>query len=420
MTHTAESQLPLVRFHLFDVFGIELEYMIVAQDSLDVLPITDKVMYAVAGAYEPEVNRGEISWSNELALHVIELKTSQPVPSLKGVQRSFQEHIRQINDILKTANARLMPTAMHPWMDPMVEMQLWKHAYNPVYEAYNRIFDCRGHGWANLQSCHINIPFGDDREFAQLHAAIRFILPILPALAASSPFMDGKTTGVLDNRLDVYRNNAKVIPSITGWVIPEVCRSKKEYESEILEKMYRDIAPLDPDNILQEEWLNSRGAIARFDRNAIEIRVIDVQENPLVDIAIATAVEKVLRALVADKWVAVDKLNQMDTLSLHNIFLQCMRDGENALIANRSYLEALGYRGASKATAGQLWDHLINTLIHPGDVEKTILHALEVILKHGTLATRIQKAWNRKPTKEGLKDIYKHLCECLENGQMFI
>ena len=39
--------------------------------------------------------------------------------------------------------------------------------------------------------------------------------------------------------------------------------------------MYRQIAPLDPDHVVQYEWLNSRGAIARFDRNAIEIRVID-------------------------------------------------------------------------------------------------------------------------------------------------
>ncbi|HAL85576.1 MAG TPA: hypothetical protein DCM31_01010, partial [Deferribacteraceae bacterium] len=37
--------------------------------------------------------------------------------------------------------------------------------------------------------------------------------------------------------------------------------------------MYRDIAPYDPECILQEEWLNSRGAIARFDRKAIEIRL---------------------------------------------------------------------------------------------------------------------------------------------------
>ena len=44
--------------------------------------------------------------------------------------------------------------------------------------------------------------------------------------------------------------------------------------------MYRAIDPLDTEGILQEEWLNSRAAIARFDRGAIEIRCMDTQECP--------------------------------------------------------------------------------------------------------------------------------------------
>ena len=50
-----------------------------------------------------------------------------------------------------------------------------------MYEAYDRIFDCRGHGWANLQAVHLNLPFSGDEEFGRLHAAIRLVLPIMPA-----------------------------------------------------------------------------------------------------------------------------------------------------------------------------------------------------------------------------------------------
>ncbi|RZA13955.1 MAG: glutamate--cysteine ligase, partial [Proteobacteria bacterium] len=35
--------------HLFDAYGIEMEYMIVNRDSLDVMPITDKVIESLAG-----------------------------------------------------------------------------------------------------------------------------------------------------------------------------------------------------------------------------------------------------------------------------------------------------------------------------------------------------------------------------------
>ena len=44
-------------------------------------------------------------------------------------------------------------------MHPETEMQLWQHNYSKIYALYNRIFDCRGHGWSNVQSMHINLPF---------------------------------------------------------------------------------------------------------------------------------------------------------------------------------------------------------------------------------------------------------------------
>src|SRR5690606_14828486 len=140
------------------------------------------------------------------------------------------------NDLLKSHGGVLMPTAMHPFMDPYSEMQLWPHERNEIYEKYNSIFDCKGHGWANLQSVHLNLPFQGDEEFARLHAAIRLVLPILPALAASSPLKDGQFTGLKDTRLDVYQSNQKKIPSIAGKVIPERVFTKEDYERTILQK----------------------------------------------------------------------------------------------------------------------------------------------------------------------------------------
>ncbi len=118
-------------------------------------------------------------------------------------------------------NAKLLPGAMHPWMDPYKETKLWLHDSKEIYDTYDRIFNCQGHGWSNLQSMHINLPFADDREFKLLHSAIRTILPILPAMSASSPIVDGEITGLMDTRLEVYRRNAERIPSITGLIVPE-------------------------------------------------------------------------------------------------------------------------------------------------------------------------------------------------------
>jgi hypothetical protein len=89
--------------------------------------------------------------------------------------------------------------------------------------------------------------------------------------------------------MEVYRHNCDRIPSLTGRVVPERAFSRREYEELIYTGMLRDIAPLDPERILQKEWLNARGAIARFDRGSIEIRVLDIQECPRADLACAAS-----------------------------------------------------------------------------------------------------------------------------------
>ncbi len=81
---------------LFSVYGIEVEYMIIDKDSFDVLPITDKLIYQVANEYLNEIEQGEIAWSNELALHVIELKTNGPAKTLKGLPELFLKNLTNI------------------------------------------------------------------------------------------------------------------------------------------------------------------------------------------------------------------------------------------------------------------------------------------------------------------------------------
>ncbi|MEJ2491706.1 MAG: glutamate-cysteine ligase family protein, partial [Desulfuromonadales bacterium] len=285
---------------LFDGFGIELEYMIVDRDTLAVLPIADRLLQSPTGEIVNEVEHGALCWSNELVLHVIELKTRGPAASLAGLAEEFTRQIGTINQLLVPFNGMLMPGAMHPWMEPDRDTCLWPHGDRSIYAAYDRIFGCRGHGWSNLQSAHLNLPFANDAEFGRLHAAVRLLLPLLPAIAAASPVVNGRLTGLLDNRIEAYRLNQARIPSITGQVIPEAVFSRAAYQETILARLYQDIAPHDSDRILQEEWLNSRGAIARFDRNAIEIRLLDVQESPYADLAIIQLVVAVLRELVTE------------------------------------------------------------------------------------------------------------------------
>ncbi len=393
---------------LFQAFGVELEYMIVDASTLAVLPITDRVLAEVAGRIESEVERGPLSWSNELVLHVLELKTNGPAPSLDGLAALFQEHVGAINAILAPMGGRLMPTAMHPTMDPDKEMRLWPHVHSTVYDAFHRIFGCRGHGWSNLQSTHLNLPFSGDDEFGRLHAAIRLLLPLLPALAASSPLVEGRPSGALDSRLDAYRGNCARIPSVTGDVVPEPVFTRAAYETEILERMYRDIAPLDPEGVLQDEWLNARGAIARFDRDTIEIRVLDVQECPAADLAILDLAVATLRALCDERHATLREQQKWPVAPLAALLRATTHDADEARIDDLAYLRLFGL--SAPCSAGEVWRRIQRALLPAAPAP--LLH----ILEKGPLARRILRSMEAgRPQAE----IYRRLCDCLQEGRMF-
>ncbi|MBU4407149.1 MAG: glutamate--cysteine ligase [Proteobacteria bacterium] len=405
---------------LFEKFGIELEYMLVRDDSLDVAPIADRILEQVAGCITNEVERGIMAWSNELALHVIEIKNSTPVSDLPMLVEKLQHEVEELGRVAASQGAILLPTAMHPWMNPHTETRLWPHGNRDIYHTYNRIFNCQGHGWSNVQSTHLNLGFATDAGFGRLHAAIRVLLPLLPAIAASSPAADGALTGWLDTRLDYYRNNQKLIPSITGQVIPEPVFSEAKYEREIYQRLRRDIAAHDPDGVLEAEWLNSRGAIARFDRNAIEIRVLDIQECPLADVSLAVLICAVLKGVCAERWSGLAALKAAETGGLAEIFSDTVQNGEQAVIDNQRYLALFGRGGKAAMTAGELWQTLAaDCASELAEAGSGIQQSVETMLARGPLSRQIIRALGDTPDRERFREVYWELGKCLAQGRLF-
>jgi gamma-glutamyl:cysteine ligase YbdK (ATP-grasp superfamily) len=408
------------RIHLFQGYGIELEYMLVDRDTLKITPITDELLKHELGNYGSDFENGIVTWSNELVLHVVELKSTKPEADFQALERKFSENVKSINSILSKWNAMLMPTAAHPFMDPMKETKIWPHENNEVYAIYNKIFDCRGHGWSNLQSTHLNLPFYDDEEFAKLHAAIRLVLPILPALCASSPILDGKLTGTLDTRLKFYKTNQSKIPSITGKVIPEAVFSKRNYLNTIYEKIKADIAPYDPNEELNAIWVNSRGAIPRFDRGSIEIRLMDIQECPAADLAALTLVIETIKALSGDFFVSLESQMKWKTELLAQFLDQTIINAGQAVLDNAEYLALFDFPG-TKALACELWKHILDLLLEKGNLSlERYKKELNVILEKGTLAHRIVRAINKDQSKENITGVYRRLSDCLSQNIMFL
>ena len=399
--------------------GLELEYAIVDRATLDVRPCADRLLARLAGRPAADADRGALGWSNELVAHVVELKNVAPMVALTSLPTAFQEAVREANDNLQGDGAMLMPTGMHPWMDPRRQTRLWPRDDEGIYAAFDRIFDCRRHGWANLQSMHVNLPFAGDAEFARLHAAIRVLLPLVPALAASSPLADGALQPELDHRLEVYRTNAAAVPLVVGAMIPEPVQSRADYERCILAPLYRAIAPLDPHGTLQREWLNARGAIARFDRSAIEIRLADTQECPRADVAVAAALVAVARALYEERWSSAAAQEALSTQALARTLRACMQEADAAMLDDAAYVAALGLPPGPHS-AGAAWAHLISECAD--DIARLNAQAAEplvVIMEQGTLARRIRRAVGEAPERSAVREVYRRLCDCLREGRLF-
>lgn len=406
------------RLHLFEGYGVELEYMIVDKTTLRVAPIADELLKHELGKYGSDFENGMVTWSNELVTHVIELKCTQPEEDLERLGNSFAENVRYINQILAQWNAQLLPTAAHPFMDPLTETKLWPHDNNEVYAIYNQIFDCRGHGWSNLQSTHLNLPFASDEEFGRLHAAIRLVLPLLPALCASSPLLDGKVSGFADTRLTFYKSNQSKIPSITGAIIPEPVYTEQAHAEVILKKIERDIAPFNAENILDPVWVNSRGAMSRFDRGSIEIRIMDIQECPLADIAIVTLVVETLKTLVSEAYAPWEEQKKADTDSLAHLLQLVIRSGSKTDITDLQYLKYWHLQKPMKAMA--IWRHIADNLVENGNQKvKRVMDHLMVLFDEGNLSDRILAKTGARPTAADIVNVYGALAACLQQNKQF-
>src|SRR4029453_17525476 len=156
--------------------------------------------------------------------------------------------------------------------------------------------------------------------------------------------------------------------------------------------MYEAVAKADPQRVLRHEWLNARGAIARFDRSAIEIRLADVQECPRADIAIAHAVCSIVQALFEERQSSAREQERIETTRLARLLLCTMRDGEDTLIDDTGYLAVLGL-SARERSGRAAWQDLLNHACVK--VERPSEDALSHILTRGTLASRLLRRVGR-------------------------
>lgn len=270
--------------------GTEHEYSI-NDSNFRPLPVSDLIIERISGKIQNEALLGNIIVSKELQKHVLEIVPHQPSEQLATLEKEIHSGITTLYHLF-TNEYKLLGLGMHPLLT-LDMTEVWNHDEGEIYKHYDRIFTIRQHGWLNIQALQINVPYSDENHLVSLYNKIRLLLPYIIAVSAASPFVEGKLTGTMDNRLIYYRQNQRNIPLICNDLIPEKITRLDDYttiQNEIFEQLKRQDA-----EILCKEWVNSRGVIVRFSRQCLEIKAIDEQECVHSDMAMTAFVLALLR-----------------------------------------------------------------------------------------------------------------------------
>jgi gamma-glutamyl:cysteine ligase YbdK (ATP-grasp superfamily) len=338
----------------------------------------------------------------------MELKANHPFKSPVAFEETMRQAVVTVNEFLnKNFYANLLGTGMHPLLK-LDETGVWPHHHRRIYEEYSKIFNLKQHGWLNIQSFHLNLPFANEADAVKLHNCLSELSAYVPAISAASPFFEGKEGPDVDNRLTFYRLNQKEVPSITGDIVPEYTQSTKTYRQNIIGRYTRDLAKKGANKtILNREWVNSRGVIFRFDRKALELRVMDEQECTKSDVALSCFVRAALRGLMTNT----------EPLLPHELLVNDL----NGVISNG--LDAIVVHPWGP-TARQVCQRLYDVAWANADSEeKLYLPLIQRRIAEGSLSEVIRRnvlaKAQRTVLREAIVGVYSTLIKCLATNQPY-
>lgn len=393
-------------FHV-DHLVIASTYTIVHRESMEPLPIATQVL---EGTKAP----AGMAWMAGMGAHQLTLRSTRPMRIGASASRRMVTGVRNMIRSLERFDACLLPGGAHPWLDPR-QAEPWYDDRDPFHALPASVLDRQVHGHMNAPCLCLGVPFRSDEAFARLHAAARLLLPILPALTAASPILGGRRTGFLDARLEASLHTHENLPELMGSVIPEAVFSQDDHDRVVLGPIAKTLAGHIGRDMPDAEALNARGAVPYFDRGILELRVMEPQEDPTVDLAIAEFVAAVLNALCDGRWVSTYLQRAWSETDLFGIYLQVIKDAGLTLIANRDYLLMFGLLKQEQMSAGRLWQHLFVALYD--ELSEEARHHVGRILETGCLARRILEHTGREPDHESLRSTCVELAACLRDGR---
>jgi gamma-glutamyl:cysteine ligase YbdK (ATP-grasp superfamily) len=399
----------ILPYRMLEVFGPEHEYSIVNEE-LKPLPIAEQMIKDYCGKNSDLVFQPRFNFGKEVAQHQIEIKAKKPFKQPEILEENMQLGVTTLLEFLnKKYHAHLLGTGMHPTLKLEETRARWPITRKPdTLQELKKIFDFKSHGWLNIQSFQLNLPYYNQKGAVILYNALTHLCAYLPAISASSPICEGNLGPNVDNRLHHYKIKMKEIPSITGDVVPDYITSLDQYRKEVVGSYQQDLANAGiAENIVHADWIDQRGLMFKLSRRAIELRIMDEQECIKSDVALSCFIRAAVRGLIVKN----------NRLPPHELLV----NDYNAIVKNGLSAEVMHPEGK---TARQVCQHFFNLASeYANESEHKYLWIVQKRIAEGSLSELIRDRVSNKAKKTTLKEavvsVYTQLLEALADNQPY-
>ena len=335
--------------------GVEEEFFLVDPESRDLLADPDDRIFEACDA-----RRGPHNIVRELLRTQIETN-SRVCDSVAEVRSALLETRRVVVEAAETFGAAIMAASTHPFADWRAQAPTPRERYERftvTYQESVRRFLIGG--------MHIHAGFGDPDSRIRVMTAIRRYLPILHALSATSPFVEGRETGFKSFRLNLVGNLPR-----TG--MPGPLHSRAEFDQLVANYQRMDFI-----SDSSELWWDIRPS-SKFP--TIEMRICDVCTHLDDAMCIVALYASLVRWLLRQDCAGVLPEEPPTEIIAENRWL-AQRYGVLAFFGDE--------RGGGRKDIGDFTEELVDTLADDARAlgcEPELRHALTII-REGTGADR--------------------------------
>ncbi len=327
--------------------GIEEEFFLVDPESRDLLADPDVRIFEAC-----EAQGGPHKFVREFLRTQIE-SNSRVCESVAEVRTALLETRQVVIQAAETYGAAVMAASTHPFAD-------WRAQAPTPRERYERFavtFQDSVRRFL-ISGMHIHAGFGDPSSRIRVMTAIRRYLPILHALSASSPFVEGRETGFKSFRLNLMTG----IPRTS---LPGPLQSRAEFD-----RLVADYQRMDFIGDASELWWDIRPS-GKFP--TVEMRICDVCTRIDDAMCIVALYASLIRYLLR-----LDTAGQLPPEPPTEII------AENRWLAQRYGVLAFfgDERGGGRKDISDFTEELVDTVTDDAralDCEPELRHALTII-----------------------------------------